>query len=100
MMSNWMDRGKSLSLVWPVALLALGLWCWLAAATSAPALMAAVGFTGTGLLGMGWWSRARASRRLRAALDVYAEQEIARTRPRKMPRRRAADSTRRGVLAG
>jgi hypothetical protein len=41
------------------------------------------------LLGLLWWLRARASRRLHAALDVYARREIARGRrkpaARKLP---------------
>ncbi len=47
------------------------------------ALLAAAALALTAVLGFVWQSRARAARRWNAALDAYAEREIARARSRK-----------------
>jgi hypothetical protein len=67
----------------PVALLAAGaaaLWFWQALGTSVPLGLLAL----TVAVGGIWLYRQRAARRLVAALDTYAEQELARAerRPR------------------
>jgi hypothetical protein len=74
-MNNWIGRALT-SLAWSGAALgvlgAVGLALWLAAG-AAPAGVA-VGSLGLGAV---WLSRARAARRRNAALDAYAEREIA-----------------------
>jgi hypothetical protein len=86
--------GQPLSLVWPAlscagAVLAVG-WLgllWWQPAASWQALLAAFVLALAAILGSAWLFRARARRRLRAAVDAYAEREIARTRVRKTPQR-------------
>jgi Flp pilus assembly protein TadB len=82
------------SLVWPalscaVVVLAavwLGLLWWRPATTWQELSVAAVLLLAA-LLGSVWQFRARARRRLRAAVDAYAEREIARSRRDREPRR-------------
>lgn len=73
----------SLVVGWSVAFLAaasaVGLWLWLAQGDG-PALLAAEALViGVPLLAVWWW-RGRAARRWSAAVNAYAEREIARAR--------------------
>ncbi|SRR6266536_81229 len=63
------------------------------------ALLAAAALALTAVLGVVWQSRARAARRWEAALDAYAEREIARARNRKAEER-LNRSLRGGLLPG
>ncbi len=82
-------RRKSVSLVWPAALLApvvaAGLW-WRFGPGSLPELAAVAVLALVAVLGVGWLARSRADRRWKAAMNTYAEREIARARPRKVSR--------------
>jgi len=77
---------EPLSLVWPAAFLAAmgvtGLSLWLAPGDRVEVLLTAAALGLTTFLGIVWWSHARAERRWQAALDAYAEGEIARTQRR------------------
>jgi hypothetical protein len=59
-----------------------GLQLWPARGRSWLALLPAGGLALTSVLGIFWQSRARGTRRWRAALDAYAERETARDRRR------------------
>jgi hypothetical protein len=63
-------------------------------------LLGAVGFVLTAIVGFVWFSRARAVRRFNAAVDAYAEREIARQRRWDGPHRIRGVSTRRRILTG
>jgi hypothetical protein len=75
------DR-RHMSPVWPAALLGLGgttsLWLWLTLGDGVQTLMASLVLALAAGLGLVWVRRTRAARRLQAALDAYAEREIAR----------------------
>src|SRR4051812_48836783 len=80
-------RRGPLSLAWPVASAAAVLGAGVAGLRLHPtdgspgrALLAAGVLALTSALGVVWQSRARGARRLKAALDAYAEREIARDR--------------------
>jgi hypothetical protein len=92
---------KVASLVWPAVLLvagvAAGLWLALGQC-GAQVVPAVVVLAVSALLGVVWLVRYRATRRLHAALDAYAEMDLARARRRKALRRLRAASGRRGVL--
>jgi hypothetical protein len=81
MTNNEIDR-KFPSLVWPVAALGvggiIGLWFGFTRGESAPTLLAFAVLAVAAAVGIVWRFRARAARRLRAALDAYAEWDIAR----------------------
>jgi hypothetical protein len=64
----------------------LGVLWWQPAATW-QALLTALVLALAAILGSVWLFRARGRRRLRAAVDAYAEREIARTRSGKTPQR-------------
>jgi hypothetical protein len=70
----------------PVTLLAVdgaaGLWMWQTRGTFVPLWSAVVLLATAAVLGAAWLYRVRASRRLSAALNAYAEQELARARRR------------------
>jgi hypothetical protein len=63
-------------------------------------LVGAAALVWTAILGIVWFSRARAARRVNAALDAYAEREIDRERRRDGPQRVRGVPTRGGVLPG
>jgi hypothetical protein len=75
-------RPKPASRAWPVGLLAAagaaGLWLWQTPGTDVPVWPAVGLLAPTAALGVVWLSRIRAARRLFAALDAYAEKEVAR----------------------
>jgi hypothetical protein len=101
MKNNWFGRRTPRSLVWPAMFLgAGGLWFCLAQGGGVTGPLGAAALVLTALLGIGWLSRVRASRRLNAALDAYAEREIDRERRRKGPHQVRGVSTRAGVLSG
>jgi hypothetical protein len=86
MKRNEGTRSKSASWAGPVGLLAVagaaGLWLWQAHGANVP-LGPAVGLLAlTVVLGVVWLYRVRAARRLFAALDAYAERELARAERR------------------
>jgi hypothetical protein len=82
-------RRKVVSLIWPVAFLGSGAGAglWLGFAQGS-ALLAAAALTLTVLLGIVWLSRIRAAQRWNAAVEAYAERELARQQRTKL--RRAA----------
>jgi hypothetical protein len=89
------------SLVWPAVLLVAGVSAglWLALGPGgAQDLPAAVLLAVSVLLGTVWLVRYRATRRLHAALEAYAEMDLARARRHKALRRLRTTSRRRGVL--
>ena len=51
---------------------------WLGDSVGVPVLLAAAALALTALVGIVFWSRTQAVRRLRAVLDAHAEQEIRR----------------------
>ena len=57
-------------------------------------LLASGVFASTAVLGIVWLSRARAAKRLNAAVEVYAERESARGRRRHVPKRMPSVSAR------
>jgi hypothetical protein len=79
MVNNWINDRTPTSLFWSGAALglmaAVGVALWLAGGASG-AVLACVAL-GSLSLGAVWRSRARAARRWNAALDAYAEREIA-----------------------
>jgi hypothetical protein len=84
--SNKDSHPKATSWAWPVGLLAAagvaGLWLWQTHDTYM-SLGPAVGLLApTAALGAVWLYRIRAARRLFAALDAYAEKEVARAERR------------------
>ena len=89
MKSNTLARRWWVSLVWPAALrapvVAAGLW-WRFGHGSLPEVAGVAGLALAAVLGAAWLLRARAARRWRAAMNTYAEREIARARPRKVSR--------------
>jgi hypothetical protein len=89
MTNNWNGRRKAGSLVWPAALFgsggAAGLWLGMAQG-SAQVLPAAAVLAVTAVFGAVWLSRYRAARRLNAAVEIYAERELARARRRRVTR--------------
>src|SRR5436305_2954471 len=88
MEKNRIGGRTATALVWPVTFLAaLGLWLWLAYAEGVAVLLGAPACVLTATLGSIWLSRARAARRLGAAVDAHAEREIDRERRRNRPRR-------------
>jgi CheY-like chemotaxis protein len=87
MENNWTTHRRQISLTWPTtfsvaAVLAAGvfggLWLWSAGGRAWPALLPAAVLAVTAVLGTVGLSRARATRRLKALVDAYAEREIAR----------------------
>src|SRR5262245_6175000 len=86
MKSNEGAHPRSASWAWPVGLLAaagaVGLWLGQADAVDVllPAAVALLALAAA--LGVGWLYRARKARRLLAALDAYAEKEVARAERR------------------
>jgi hypothetical protein len=78
------SRRKSMSPIGPAvlaaALAALAFFGLAAKDGSWPAGLSAAAFALTAVLGVAWQTHARASRRLNAALDAYAREEIARTK--------------------
>jgi hypothetical protein len=84
----------SLAALWAAALLITGLigglWFLLAADSARFAIPLAAVLALAAAVGITWrQSRARARRRLQAALDAYAEREIARSGQRRQKRRTA-----------
>jgi hypothetical protein len=77
-----------------------GLWLRPADGRGWQALVAAAVLAVTAVLGVVWLWRARAVRRLNAALDAYAAREIARARHLPAPKRVRAFSAPGGVLPG
>jgi hypothetical protein len=100
MQNNSIRRRKVVSLIWPATLLVSGgaaaLW-WGLAQGGAQVLAAAV-LALTAVLGIVWFSRDRAAKRLNAALEAYTSREIARAEQRKAQRRLRTDSSRKAVL--
>ncbi|HZY90645.1 MAG TPA: hypothetical protein VFE78_37830 [Gemmataceae bacterium] len=84
MTNNWVARRTPLSLLGAAAVLgaagAVGLWSWLARGGGVQAPLAAAALAGAVLLGIVWQRHARATRRWNAAVNAYAEREIARAR--------------------
>jgi len=82
MKNNEDTHPKSASWAGPAALLAVagaaGLWLWQTQGAYVPLGLLAL----TAVLGAVWLYRVRAARRLFAALDAYAEKEVARARRR------------------
>ncbi len=81
MQNHSMGRPKPASRIAPAALVGSGggAGLWLALAPGGvEALLAAVALAVTAVLGAVWFSRGRAARRLYAAADAHAAQEIAR----------------------
>jgi hypothetical protein len=87
MKNNLIARRKVVSLIWPVAFLGSGggAGIWLGFAQDS-VLLASVVLTLTALLGIVWLSRIRAARRWNAAVEAYAERELAREQRRKLRR--------------
>jgi hypothetical protein len=88
---NWIGSRVALPLVWPavvLAALAVALLVWVAPGAGPRAVPAVAAFAGVVLLGSVLQRRARAARRWSAAVNAYAEREIARAR-RLAVRRRA-----------
>jgi hypothetical protein len=86
MKSNKIANSMWTSWAWPATLLAAagtaGLWLWLTHGAYVP-IRSAVGLVAlTGVVGAVWLYRIRAARRLFAALDAYAEQELDRVEHR------------------
>jgi hypothetical protein len=82
------------SLAWPATFLgAVGLWFWLAHGEGVAVLLGAPALALTAVLGVVWRSRARATRRFRAAVEAHAEREIDRERRRRGRRRVPGAST-------
>jgi hypothetical protein len=81
---TWISRPAFLSHLWPAALLgvggAVGLWLWPTQGSAVRALPATAVFALTVVLGVLWQYRTRAARRWSAAVDAYAERELARAR--------------------
>jgi hypothetical protein len=95
MKHNWTGHRTPTCLIWPTTssaavVIAVGVFggLWLRPVdgrvwqTLLPAAILAM----TTVLVIAWQSRARARRRLKAALDAFAEQEITRARHRKAPK--------------
>jgi hypothetical protein len=86
MNDNSNSRRRGLSLVWPAILLgtvgASGLWFWLALGDPAQVFLASALMALTAMLTLVWLSRLRATRRLHATLDAYADREIMRAKRR------------------
>jgi hypothetical protein len=87
MTGNEVTHPRSASWAGLAALLAaaaaMGLWLWRAHGASV-LLLSAVGLlTLTVALGVYWLDRIRGARRLRSALDAYAERELARAEGRR-----------------
>jgi len=84
MTNNGNGRRKYRSLALFAALLGaaavVGPWLWLAPGVSVPALLGSAVIALTAVFAIVWLFRLRAARRLIAALDAYAEREIARAR--------------------
>jgi hypothetical protein len=89
MTNNSIVRRKVVSLIWPVAFLGSGggAGLWLGFAQD-QVLLATLVLTLTALLAIVWLSRIRAAQRWNAAVEAYAERELAREQRRKL--RRAA----------
>jgi hypothetical protein len=77
-----------------------GLWLRPAEGSAWPALLTAAALAAAAILGVVWLSRARAARRLNAALDAYAEREIARGKARTYPPRGGVFQTHRASPTG
>jgi hypothetical protein len=86
MTNNETARRMSKSLAWPTALLGaaavVGLWLWLGSGISVTIRLGSAAGTLITAGGIVWLFRARANRRRNAALDAYAEREIARAQRR------------------
>jgi hypothetical protein len=84
MENNGIGWRKPLALVGQAVLLgtgpAVGLWLWQTQEINVPVLLALTLLAGTAVFGVVWLSLTRAARRLQAAVDIYAEREIARAR--------------------
>jgi hypothetical protein len=93
-----MSRRKPLSLVGPVVFLGLagaaGCWLWLAKGDRVQGLLAATALALTVISGVIWQWYVRAGRRRQAALDAYAEREIARAFDRRSESAKRAHSGR------
>jgi hypothetical protein len=74
------------------------LWLRPAAGGVWPALLPAAFLALTAVLGIVWLTRVRAARRWNAAVDAYAEREIARAQRRQTPKRGRSVSTPRGIV--
>ena len=108
MKNNWTSRRYPFSLIAPVAagaaavlaaaVLLGGLWLRPADGSAWPALLTAAALAAAAVLGVVWLSRARAARRFHAALNAYAEREIARNRRGNARRKARTSSTRGGVF--
>jgi hypothetical protein len=85
-----------------VAILGAGvageLWLRTAVGGVWPALLPAAFVGLASVLGIVWWMRVRASRRWNAAVDAYAEREIARAQHRPVPTRARRVATPRGIV--
>jgi hypothetical protein len=77
------NENRRTSLLWPAAFLGAvaGLWCWLAQGDRLQVFLACAGLVLAVVLGSVWAFRARAAGRLQAALDAFAEREIAQAHP-------------------
>jgi hypothetical protein len=107
MTNNSTGRRNLMPLVWQaarfvaLALAAVGLgvfWLRSADGRAWPAFAAAAGFALTGVVATVWLARARAARRWSAAVNAYAEREIARELGRKARRKVGRGRRRRSVL--
>ncbi len=102
MEKNWIYPSTPLSLVVGLPAFvgtgAVSVWAWLADSISAQVMVAAAVLILAAVFGILWQSRARAARRLRAALDAFAEREMARARRRNPPKTTRTLSARGGVL--
>ena len=100
MKSNWI-RHTPTALIGQVALFgAAGIWFWLAHWDSIAELLVAAAVVLTAILGIVWFSGARAARRFNAAMDAYADLEIDRQRRTNGTWKRGVVSIRGGGLAG
>jgi len=85
---TWKDRNRPNALVWPATLPgAVGLWVWPLNEHGVVGLLGAFSLVLTAIVGIVWLVHARAARRIRAALNAYAEREIERERLRNRPQR-------------
>jgi hypothetical protein len=83
MTNYWTGRCLPTSRAWPVPSLgAVGFWLYPAHGDNVAVLLGTAALGLTAVFGIGWVVRARARRRLNAALDAYAMREIDRERRR------------------
>jgi hypothetical protein len=74
------------------------LWLRPSAGSVWPALLPAAFLAVAAVLGIVWLTRVRAARRWNAAVDAYADREIARARRRQASKRGRSAATPRGIL--